>query len=241
MSTLPGSRKIPHVSVIIPTQERREFLIQAIASVRAQDYENLDVLVAYGHSTDGTLEYLVSNGIPHTVAERPGIGVARTAGLAATTGEILYFLDDDDLLEPTAVSTLVRALLEADADLAYGTIVNFIDPGYAEETAQGLNDNTAARFSHLGTTITAPINSTTIVRRSAFASFGPMDGDNHSWARWYLAAQDKGLKVIRIDDLLARRRIHATNISRRAGNYDKFFDLIRLRQSEKTDRGDTRS
>ena len=218
---------LPHVSVVIPTQERREFLIQAIASVRAQDYENIDFLVAYGHSTDGTLEYLVENAIPYTVTDRPGIGVARTAGLAATTGEILYFLDDDDLLEPAAVSTLVRALLKSDADLAYGTIVNFIDPGYAEETA---------RFSHLGTTLTAPINSTTIVRRSAFASFGPMDGDNHSWARWYLGAQDKGLKVVRIDDLLARRRIHASNVSRRAGNYDKFFDLIRLRHPENADR-----
>lgn len=232
---------LPRVSVVIPTQQRREFLTQAIASVRAQDYENLDFLVSYGPSTDGTLEYLVSNGIPHTAVELPGIGVARTAGLAATTGELLYFLDDDDLMEPTAVSTLVHALIEADADLAYGTIVNFVDSGYAEESSQGFDDNVAPRFSHVGTTLTSPINSSTIVRRSAFEAFGGMDGDNHSWARWYLNAVDLGLRVVRIEETIAQRRIHGSNISRRAGNYDKFFDLIRLRQSEKANRPGTDS
>jgi glycosyltransferase involved in cell wall biosynthesis len=227
---------LPHVSVIIPTQERRHFLIQSLASVQAQDYPELDILVSYGPSTDGTLEYLQDKNIAHTFSPHPGIGAARNAGLAATTGEILYFLDDDDLMQPDAVSTLVTALLTAEADVAYGSIVNFLDGEVAADSnADGLGLG-APGFSHLGTSITAPINSSTIVTRVAFEKFGPMDDDNHSWARWYLQALSLGLKTVRLEELIARRRIHNSNISRRAGNYDKFFNLIRHRHPENADR-----
>ena len=237
MSALRRASKLPHVSVVIPTQERREFLKESLASVRAQDYPALDILVAYGHSTDGTLEFLRENAIAHAIVPQPGIGAARNAGLAATSGEILYFLDDDDLMEPHAVSTLVAALLDADADLAYGSVINFLDITSGQRPDATADDSSAGeRFSHLGETLTAPINSSTILRRSAFDRFGPMMIDNHSWARWYLSACDQGMRSIRLEDLIARRRIHDGNVSRRAGNYDKFFDLIRYRRPENSDR-----
>ena len=238
MSSAVSGNTFPHVSVVIPTQERREFLQEALASVNRQDYPAIDIHVAYGHSTDGTLEFLRENGIPHTVVDEPGTGAARVAGLAATTGEILYFLDDDDLMEPTAVSTLVKAMLDAEADLAYGSIVNFLQEGMQAESGATPSLEPNGSFSHLGTTIASPINSSTIVKRSAFTKYGPMDSDNHSWARWYLQAKTSGLSVVRLETLIARRRIHDNNISRRPGNYEKFFDLIRLRlphNSEKSE------
>lgn len=236
MSSKQNMNAAPHVSIVIPTKDRLEFLKQAIDSVRAQDYPKLDLLVVYEHSTDGTLEYLRANGIAHTVVFETSIGAKRNAGLAASTGAILFFLDDDDLLEPTAVSTLVAALREADADLAYGAIVNFVEGADSSSPRGNAVHVTSTHFTHLGSPITAPLNSSTIVLRTAFNRFGPMGDDNHSWARWYLQAVASGLTTVSLDKVVANRRIHGSNISRRGSRYGSFFDLIRDFRPENTTR-----
>lgn len=104
------------VSVVIATRNRRGFLAEAIASVLAQDYRAWELVVVDDSSTDDTVEFLRGLSHPAIVTilldGHPGRSAARNAGLAAARGELVMFLDDDDLLRPQALSVLAPPLLE---------------------------------------------------------------------------------------------------------------------------------
>lgn len=92
----------PLVSVIIPTYDRAGMLMEAIGSVRAQNYAPIEVIVVDDGSTDGTAQRLQAARdvrllrIDHT--GRPG--AVRNAGAAAAAGDYFAFLDSDDLWMP---------------------------------------------------------------------------------------------------------------------------------------------
>lgn len=106
------------VSVVIPTRNRRQRLARAIASVRAQTWPRLEIIVIDDASTDDTAEYLRS-----LAAERPdlcvvrndvprGGGAARNQGIAAARGDYVAFLDDDDVWLPEKTQVQI-AILES--------------------------------------------------------------------------------------------------------------------------------
>jgi glycosyltransferase involved in cell wall biosynthesis len=108
---------VPLVSVIVPTYNCARFLGQAIESVLAQDYSDLEVVVVDDGSTDGT-EELVRRFPPRVRYFRQdnrGPGAARNLGLARAEGELLAFLDSDDLWMPSKLSRQVE-VLERDAE-----------------------------------------------------------------------------------------------------------------------------
>jgi glycosyltransferase involved in cell wall biosynthesis/peptidoglycan/xylan/chitin deacetylase (PgdA/CDA1 family) len=94
----------PRFSVVIPTYERRERIVQHVASLDRQTLRDFEAIVVVDGSTDGTGEALraLDVSFPLTVVEQEnqGVAVARTAGAAAARGEILIFIDDDMEAEP---------------------------------------------------------------------------------------------------------------------------------------------
>ena len=107
----------PLVSVIIPTYNRKEFLIEALNSVFKQTYGNLEIIVVDDGSEDGTKEaldgfrqflnfrYLLlgHNGYP---------GAVRNAGISLAIGNYVAFLDSDDLWKEKKTETQVRFMLK---------------------------------------------------------------------------------------------------------------------------------
>lgn len=87
------------ISVVIPTYERRQLVLDAVRSLAAQrDAPPFDVTVVVDGSTDGTGEALRALSLPWLrVVEQTnqGAAAARNAGAATSTGELLLFLDDD--------------------------------------------------------------------------------------------------------------------------------------------------
>ncbi|HEX6122765.1 MAG TPA: glycosyltransferase family A protein, partial [Ktedonobacterales bacterium] len=116
------------VSIIIPTYNRAELLGEAVQSALAQTYAAREILVVDDGSTDQTPAAAASFGaeIRYLQQANAGVETARNAGVAAATGEYLYFLDSDDVLRPRAVERLV-AVLEAhpSAGMVYGTAEEF--------------------------------------------------------------------------------------------------------------------
>ena len=108
------------VTVVIPTLDRKEFLEQAVETVQLQTYEPVDCVVVDGGSTDGTREYLDAldyDALRTVYRDSPrGLSNARNAGIDASEGEYVMFLDSDDILYPHAVETLVEALEEQPED-----------------------------------------------------------------------------------------------------------------------------
>lgn len=106
------SSKSHLVSVIIPTYDRLHLLKEAIASVQAQYYRPIELIVVDDGSTDGTAEQLrgVHNIRLLSIGHTGCPGAARNAGIEASTGDYLAFLDSDDLWEPEKIAVQMEAL-----------------------------------------------------------------------------------------------------------------------------------
>lgn len=97
------------ISVIIPAFNAGRFLRQAVDSVRAQDYQDVELVVVDDGSTDDTavVVALLAAQSPLVRVTHPtnrGLPAARNAGVAASTGRYLAFLDADDWLLPGKLS-----------------------------------------------------------------------------------------------------------------------------------------
>lgn len=103
----------PLVSVIIPCFKQAHFLAEAIESALAQTYAPVEIVVVDDGSPDDTAG--VARQYPTVrYVRRPngGLPAARNTGVANSAGELLIFLDSDDVLLPHAVATGVRELAE---------------------------------------------------------------------------------------------------------------------------------
>lgn len=109
MNLHPSGAALTRISVVIPSYNRREALLRAIASAQAQLQAGDEVWVIDDASADGSAEAARLAGA-QVIACPNNVGVsrARNLGARAAAGEILLFLDDDDLLLPEALA-LTRA------------------------------------------------------------------------------------------------------------------------------------
>ncbi len=111
------------ISVVIPTYNRRDKLPACIASVLAQTYRNIEVIVVDDASTDGT-ERLFDCGTDPRVhyvryGDNRGACYARNLGAQQARGSILAFQDSDDLWHPDKLQKQYDLLTATGADLCY--------------------------------------------------------------------------------------------------------------------------
>lgn len=98
------------VSIIVNNFNYARFLPEAIESALSQTYPRTEVIVVDDGSTDDSREIIARYGdaIFPVLKENGGQGTAFNAGFAASRGEMILFLDADDLLLPTAVARAVE-------------------------------------------------------------------------------------------------------------------------------------
>jgi glycosyltransferase involved in cell wall biosynthesis len=96
----------PAVSVIIPTFNRWPMVGEAVESVLAQDFTDLELVVVDDGSTDGTASELARLGSRLRILSTPrkGVSAARNAGVNGSAGRYIAFLDSDDLWRPGKLS-----------------------------------------------------------------------------------------------------------------------------------------
>lgn len=104
----------PRVSVIIPTYNRGGLLSAAVRSAIGQTYDDLEVIVADDGSTDGSVESIAALGLTRVKFLRLDhsglLGVVRNAGARRAQGELLAFLDSDDVWHPAKIERQVEIL-----------------------------------------------------------------------------------------------------------------------------------
>lgn len=115
----------PLVSVVIPTYNRRDLIVETLDSVRAQTYPHWEAIVVDDGSTDDTWAYLeqASREEPRIrpfrrEGEVGNANVCRNQGVAHSRGRYVVFLDSDDLLAPNCLERRVRDM-EAHPELGY--------------------------------------------------------------------------------------------------------------------------
>jgi glycosyltransferase involved in cell wall biosynthesis len=102
----------PLVSILINNHNYGRFVSQAIESALAQTYERIEIVVVDDGSTDDSLEVIgrYSHHVRVVAKENGGQASAFNAGFAASKGEIICFLDSDDLFIPEKVRCVVESL-----------------------------------------------------------------------------------------------------------------------------------
>src|SRR5260370_20141390 len=103
-------------SVIVNNYNYERFLREAIDSALNQTYRNTEVIVVDDGSTDGSLEIIASYGqrIIPLVKANGCQNSALNAGFSLSRGDVILFLDSDDVLVPSAVVAAVDAFCEPD-------------------------------------------------------------------------------------------------------------------------------
>jgi glycosyltransferase involved in cell wall biosynthesis len=104
----PATAELPRISLVTPSFNQAEFLEATLRSVLDQGYPNLEYIVVDGGSTDGSTAILerYADRLAWWVSEPDrGHGHALNKGFARATGEILGWINSDDLLLPGASSS----------------------------------------------------------------------------------------------------------------------------------------
>ncbi|MEO0559479.1 MAG: glycosyltransferase family A protein [Bacteroidota bacterium] len=121
----------PLVSVLVTAYNAEPWIADTLASVRAQSYANLELVVVDDGSTDRTLEIASSFEHPRCTViaqENQGACAARNRALSEASGDFIQYLDADDLLAPEKIEIQVQRLLqEPNGTVASGPWVRFYD------------------------------------------------------------------------------------------------------------------
>jgi len=184
--TTPMQRK-KNISIIIPTFNRRNFIVDAVKSILIQDIDNLEIIVVDDGSTDGTQIALepYMKAIRYIYQDNQGVSAARNKGVRESSGELLAFLDSDDLWLPEKLKTQIDKVCFEDI-MSFEGVEWFVD---REEDREFLNqcesvmwprcdasgyvidpvlDVAEGRYLHLGTLL---------CRKSTFLEIGFFDED----------------------------------------------------------------
>jgi len=117
-------RSFPKITVVTPSFNQAEFIEETIRSVLLQGYPNLEYIVIDGGSTDGSVEIIekYSSWLSYWCSESDrGQSHAINKGFERATGEILGWINSDDILYSGALQAAAEGL--ADADLFLGGMV----------------------------------------------------------------------------------------------------------------------
>ncbi len=201
--------KGPLVSVIIPCFNAARFLPEAVASVRAQQYEPLEILVIDDGSTDDTARVAAGFGseIRYFRKENGGPASARNSGLREARGELIALLDADDQWPGNKLDLQVGRLLEdPNLDVATGRIRYLELPGAMKPDLRFEEADQLAHI-HLGAAL---------YRRRAFEVAGFFD-ESLRFSEdqdWFLRAREAGLKIVILKDVTLLYRLHGSNMTR---------------------------
>src|SRR5215813_915060 len=106
----------PLISILINNYNYAQFLREAIDSALAQSYPHIEIVVVDDGSTDGSREVISSYGSALTVVfkENGGQASAFNAGVTASRGDILCFLDSDDYFHPNKIARIAEVYRSLD-------------------------------------------------------------------------------------------------------------------------------
>ncbi|HEX4272325.1 MAG TPA: glycosyltransferase [Rhizomicrobium sp.] len=221
--TAPDSG-LPMVSVVLPVFNGARFLKEAVSVVLRQNYPALEIIVIDDGSTDDidAVVALLPVEVRYFKQDNAGAAAARNRGIKDASGEMIAFLDVDDLWPENNLPALVDTLrANPDADLVHGH-------GQLMEY-----DGRTGQFEYVG----SPKESfpfyigAGLYRRAAFERIGLFDttlkfGEDTDW---YNRAREAGFAILRVPEVTLFVRRHDSNLT----NGRTIQELMALRTVKK--------
>lgn len=195
----------PSISVIIPCRNAASYLAETLQCIHVQTLQPLEIVVVDDGSTDDSAKIAQSDSLVR-LDQQPakGVSAARNRGLDLAVGEVIAFLDADDLWPVDSLRKRMDALLAAPAlDGVYGSTEQFLSPECQELTTTSVPS----------TPMHARVAGAMVLRRSVFDRVGEFNtqlilGDTID----YVARMDEaGVQFAAINDVVLRRRVHGRN------------------------------
>jgi glycosyltransferase involved in cell wall biosynthesis len=200
----------PRVSVVVPVHNGERLLGEAIASVLAQEEDDLEILVVDDGSTDGSAAVAEQFSEPVRVLRREngGPAAARNTGLAAACAEIVAFLDADDLYAPDKLALqLDRLERRPDVEVVIGQRRYLMLQEAGDETLRFADHHDEHLSLQLGCAL---------FRRRVFDRVGPLDETmemGEDWD-WFMRAREASVPLLLHRHVVLQQRIHTGNITR---------------------------
>jgi len=198
------------VSVIVPVYNGEKFIESAVRNVLGQSHSPSELIVVDDGSTDRTAELLnIFQGVIRYVSqENSGPAAARNYGLKLAAGDIVAFLDADDLWPDTKLETHVKFLKDnPDVDIVQGLIQQMILNKSNPSSSDMKFDLSSAPYQFIN------IGSATY-RKSVFDRIGDFDEtlfDNED-TDWFIRAWEKNVKKVLINKVSLYYRLHDGNM-----------------------------
>jgi glycosyltransferase involved in cell wall biosynthesis len=194
------------VSVVVAAYNGERFLNESLQSAFAQDYEPFEVVFVDDGSTDGTAEIAQSFPVRYLRQENRGLPAARNAGLAVAKGELVAFLDDDDLLPPTKLSVQAACLREHPE---VGCVL-----GRQEWIFDGVGQPSLPRDPIFGEVGGIQLV-TAMIRRRVLDELGGFD-PSYRYAEdrdLFIRMREHGVEIAVLPDVVLRKRLHGSNMT----------------------------
>ena len=211
-----AAERAPLVSVVIPVWNGEKFLRDAVDNVLSQRYPSTEIIIVDDGSTDGTEAEVgrLPCDVRYFRQENSGPAAARNRGIRDTSGDLIAFLDVDDLWPEKHLERLVEELTrDPELDLVHG---------YAQLLQQ---DPATGAFEYAGN----PEESfpyyigAGLYRKRVFDQVGLFDrtlrfGED---VDWYNRARERGASMKRLDLVTLLVRRHADNMTQDRADIEK--------------------
>lgn len=121
----------PKVTLVTPSYNQGQFIEATICSVLNQTYPNIEYIVVDGGSTDESMEIIKAyrHRIDRVIHEKDrGQSDAINKGFRAATGDLVGWINSDDILYPDCISKIVEVYKQhSDGSIYYSNVLDFID------------------------------------------------------------------------------------------------------------------
>jgi glycosyltransferase involved in cell wall biosynthesis len=195
------------VSVVVASYNGERFLRETLESVFAQDYEWFEVVFVDDGSSDGTAEIARSFPLRYLYQENRGLPAARNAGVAVATGDLVAFVDDDDLWPRTKLSVQANYLRDhQDVGCVLGRNEWIVEDGIEPPKLER-----DPIFHELGGIQLV----TAMFRRQTFDDIGGFD-PTYRYAEdrdLFVRLREHGIEIAVLPDLVLYKRLHGANMT----------------------------
>ena len=228
MQRIDSHQAWPKISIVTPSYNQGQFIEETILSVLSQGYPNLEYIIIDGGSNDTSVEIIkqYEQNVTYWVSEKDrGQAHAINKGFYSSNGDILCWLNSDDMLLPGTLLYVAKTMTLSHPMLLFGNCFHMKE-GEARSWGSNVKETEKKYDLKHADYIIQP---SSFWNKKAWTSTGLLDTKLHygfDWD-WYIRAQESGVQMVPTDRYLSIYRFHSNNKTS-TGGQDRNMELLNI-------------